>query len=1119
MSNALDIDHLKIDEQNRARALALECFIVEAPAGAGKTELLTQRFLRLLTTVNSPEEIIAITFTNKAAAEMRLRIMDSLMMASNKTAPSAEHKKITYELSQKVLMHAQMHDWQLLENPARLRIFTIDSLCAHLTRQMPLMSRFGAQPSVTEDATSLYQEAAQQTLAELESPQYGELVKTALRYVDNNAAQLVNLLASMLAKRDQWLGNTQQKLEPTKLQTALNACLESELEVISQMIHLPIRDALMPFARFAASNVSIEHPIKSLENVTYLDSEIESLPSWIAIGHLLLTQKNELRKTINVNDGFPPEAKEQKNAFVSLLENLTKTPQIEQALQRIRSLPLATNEGSTSWEIITTLSNLLNLAVAKLWLVFQRNNEVDFTEIASRATLALTDHFGEPTDLALKLDYQIKHLLVDEFQDTSPSQIALIQQLTAGWQTGDVRTLFCVGDPMQSIYRFRKANVSLFLEAAEHGIGDIKLTRLPLYRNNRSHPTVVNWINSTFQTIFPNQDSMAQGAISYRNFHATKPEVKDAGIHIHPIVSPANESSELAKQREAEAIIDIIQATDKSKKIAILVRSKKHLSSLVSKLRRDFKEIAFQAVEIEALEDRQVVQDLLSLTHALNHRADRVHWLAILRAPWCGLTLADLYQLAQKDQTSTIWSLMLNDAVINQLSADGQVRLRHVRSILSEAFATQGRMPTSRWVRGIWLLLNGTACLWEPSDIIDVQAFFNCLDTLDRNNAFTPERMDTEITKLFATPDVQGEHIQMMTIHKSKGLEFDTVILPGLGANASGNNRDKPLMLWEEVTLQGKTELLAAPYIPKGIRDTASVSVYDYLNTLEKERESNEALRVLYVAATRAERVLHLVGVANQDKEFNIKPTKNSYLDALWPILGAHYEACDILTIDGTLQNEVANFTPQLIRLEKLQIPAVLQAEPTCANTTNKPQQVENELAPNLAADSGSLAHLYMEMIVKDGIKHWPAERMDTISEGMHFWLIQRGHEKIVVDIQVPLIIQALKNTIASPETAWLFAPRASTQTELSITTMDDNNQPKEHRIDLTFVDNGTRWIIDYKLGLDVNVENPNADAQVHLPQLAGYASLFANEILPIKTAIFFLSLAKLVELPFRQFD
>jgi ATP-dependent exoDNAse (exonuclease V) beta subunit len=1111
MSNALEIDHLKIDEQNRARALALESFIIEAPAGAGKTELLTQRFLSLLTTVNSPEEIIAITFTNKAAAEMRLRILDSLMMALNKTAPSAEHKKITYELSQKVLVHAQTHDWKLLENPARLRIFTIDSLCAHLTRQMPLMSRFGAQPSVTEDATTLYQQAAQQTLTELDSTQYGELVKTALRYVDNNAAQLVNLLSSMLAKRDQWLHNAQAELNAEQIQSLLTAIVAQELQTITEAVPTNLQYMLMPVAQYAVKNMPANSSLALLSGWEKpLNDQPQNLVRWRVLTDFLLKDNGEPRASVDKRHGFPAdnEGKANKEAFFALLAQVNA-----KKLHRVRCLP-ELNGTDEDWLIVNTLSKLLNLAVAKLWLVFQRNNEVDFTEIARRATLALTDHFGEPTDLALKLDYQIKHLLVDEFQDTSPSQIALIQQLTAGWQAGDGRTLFCVGDPMQSIYRFRKANVSLFLEAAEHGIGDIKLSSLPLYRNNRSQPTVVNWINSTFQTIFPNQDSMAQGAISYRKFHATKPEVSEAGIHIHPIVKANGESLELAKQREAEAIIRIIQATGKSNKIAILVRSKKHLSTLVSKLRRDYKEIAFQAVEIEALEDRQVVQDLLSLTHALHHRADRVHWLAILRAPWCGLNLADLYQLAHKDQTSTIWSLMLNDAVVNQLSADGQVRLKHVRSILSEAFATQGRMPTSRWLRGIWLLLNGTACLWEPSDIVDVQAFFNCLDTLDRNNAFTPARMNSEITKLFATPDTQGECIQMMTIHKSKGLEFDTVILPGLGANASGNNRDKPLMLWEEVSLEGKMELLAAPYIPKGLRDIASVSVYDYLNTLEKERESNEALRVLYVAATRAERVLHLVGVANQDKEGNINPAKNSYLDALWPMLGADYEACDVPTVDATLQNEIANFTPQLIRLEKLQIPAVLQAELTRGNTTNKPQQVENELAPNLTADSGNLAHLYMEMIVKNGLNHWPVERMDTISQGMHFWLTQRGYEKIEVDKQIPLIIQALKNTIASPEAAWLFAPRASTQTELSITTMDDNNQPKEHRIDLTFIDNNERFIIDFKLGLEVTEANAEIVAKAqHTDQLARYATLFLHESLPIKKAILFLSIGKLVNI------
>lgn len=1102
------INHLEIDAQNRTRALALASFIVEAPAGAGKTELLTQRYLRLLTTVNSPEEIIAITFTNKAAAEMRLRILDSLMMAANNETPTAAHKQITYAISQKALAHAQTHDWQLIENPARLRIFTIDSLCAHLTRQMPLMSRFGTQPSVTEDASSLYQQAAQQTLAELESPQHGELVKTTLRYVDNNASQLISLLASMLAKRDQWLHNTQAVFSAEQTQAILTTLVTQELQSVAQTVPANLQHLLMPVVQYAAANMPADSDISRLLDWQQpLDSLPDHLESWRVLADFLLKDKGESRASVDKRHGFPAsdEGRAFKQSFFELLAQVDA-----KKLHRVRCLPNLNNTGD-DWPIVSALSKLLNLAVAKLWLVFQRNNEVDFAEIASRATLALTDHFGEPTDLALKLDYQIQHLLVDEFQDTSPSQIALIEQLTQGWQADDGRTLFCVGDPMQSIYRFRKANVSLFLQAAERGIGDIHLTRLPLYRNNRSHPAVVNWINDTFKGIFPSNDSMAQGAISYRQFIATKPDVSDAGIHIHPIVSPAEESGELAKQREAEAIIRIIQTTqalNQKHKIAILVRSKKHLSALVSKLRRDYKDITFQAVEIEALEDRQVVQDLLSLTHALHHRADRVHWLAILRAPWCGLNLADLYQLAHEDQQSTIWSLMRNDALVNGLSADGQTRLRHVRSILEEAFANQGRMPVSRWVRGIWLMLNGSACLWEQADITDVQAFFSCLDALDRNNEFTPERMDIEITKLFATPDAQGENVQMMTIHKSKGLEFDTVILPGLGAATGGNNDNKPLLLWEEVIIDGASELLAAPYIPKAVRDKTKVSAYDYIEILEAEREANEAVRVLYVAATRAERALHLVGIANQNTKGEINPTKNTYLDALWPTIGDSFEICDVPAMNKQLQSEIATFRPQLIRLQHLQIPTVLQVESTGTNTLNNPQQISQDNAPNLAADSGSLAHLYMEIIAKEGLKQWPASRINACSQSMQFWLLQRGYAKSDVEKVVIQLTAALNCTISSQDGAWLLASKASLQTELSISSKNE-----EQRIDLTFIDNSTRWVIDYKLGLEVTEANADIVALTHKPQLASYANLFLHENLPIKTAVFFLTLGKLVVL------
>jgi ATP-dependent exoDNAse (exonuclease V) beta subunit len=169
-----------------AREAALDprrSFIVQAPAGSGKTELLVRRFLKLLGSVERPEEILAITFTRKAAAEMRKRVLE--------TTPEA-----------KQLGH-------------RLRIQTIDALCASLTRQMPVLARFGAQPNLVEDARPHYREAALRTLKDL-TPDAERL----LAHLDNNVGTAAWLLSSMLAKRDPWLRTAGVAHSRTKLEAS-----------------------------------------------------------------------------------------------------------------------------------------------------------------------------------------------------------------------------------------------------------------------------------------------------------------------------------------------------------------------------------------------------------------------------------------------------------------------------------------------------------------------------------------------------------------------------------------------------------------------------------------------------------------------------------------------------------------------------------------------------------------------------------------------------------------------------------------------------------------------------------------------------------------------------------
>jgi len=178
------------DQEARAAALdPRRSFIVQAPAGSGKTDLLVRRYLGLLKTVKQPEEVLAITFTIKSAAEMRKRVLDSIQNAG--------------------------------EIGPRLRVQTIDAFCGSLVRRMPVLSAFGAQPEIVEDAREHYLEAATLVLKTLSPP-----VEHLLRHLDNNVETCIDLIASMLARRDQWLRKT--GAAPTRAELERNLALERQ---------------------------------------------------------------------------------------------------------------------------------------------------------------------------------------------------------------------------------------------------------------------------------------------------------------------------------------------------------------------------------------------------------------------------------------------------------------------------------------------------------------------------------------------------------------------------------------------------------------------------------------------------------------------------------------------------------------------------------------------------------------------------------------------------------------------------------------------------------------------------------------------------------------------------
>src|ERR1700683_1173081 len=264
----------------RLRALDVsQSFIVQAPAGSGKTELLIQRYLKLLDTVETPDAVVAITFTRKAAGEMRSRVIQALRLARQGIQPEAEHERLTFEISRNVLDHERQLGWDLLQNPARLRIETIDALCAAITRRMPWLSRFGAMPEISEKAEDLYREAARNTLTHLENDHQG--LAYLLLHLDNDFQRARQLISQMLERRDQWLRHTGANLR-NELESSLQRLILQELTQLRDAFHEDV-------AAEAAFLCELER---------FPSASLEDLDSWRKVADLLLTQKGELRKRV-----------------------------------------------------------------------------------------------------------------------------------------------------------------------------------------------------------------------------------------------------------------------------------------------------------------------------------------------------------------------------------------------------------------------------------------------------------------------------------------------------------------------------------------------------------------------------------------------------------------------------------------------------------------------------------------------------------------------------------------------------------------------------------------------------------------------------------------------------
>ena len=1155
------------DQTAREAALDIRhSVIVQAPAGSGKTDLLTRRYLRLLAAVDEPEEILAITFTVAATAEMRGRILADLEACRRSFPPERLQRML---LAREALDHAERRGWNLLEHPERLAIETIDSLCLRIAHDRPLLAHLGGKLQPTEQAEPLYALAARRTLDHLGGldAHLNRALAHLLDLRDNRLSGCEQLLANMLAVRDQWqhafpLFGDMSEEDWADARVKLEMPFQQEhRRVLSDAHRLLSREASLSEQLFELANYALAEGNDKLRLLAGLRglSPAMHLEHWKCLCDFLLKADNEWLRTVDRRHGFPPgtpgsEAKQRKDAMIFVLGRLRQMPRLLEALCAIRSLP-PVSYSDQQWMTLRHILTVLRRAIAELKVVFAEKNSVDFTEI-SLAALQVLRQTPE------RIGAGLRHLLIDEFQDTSRRQHELVTALLAAWDPGEERTVFLVGDPMQSIYMFRQAEVELFAHVRQHGLAlpadpavpsaeaqCIRCEPVQLTVNFRSHAGLTEPLNEIFTAVCADASPPGSAAVPFAEAVASAPALHGRAIHIHPELigspeqAPTQADFRAAQEREAEQVlrileerlplIEAVRAGNREYRVAILVRSRTHLSQIVPLLRRH--RIALRAVEIERLADRQELLDLRSLTRALLHPMDRIAWLSVLRAPWCGLTIADLHRLTGADDPR--WKNASVLELIEQhqplLSADGQQRLTRTMEILRRALDLRWRLAESpsfaSWIERTWQTLGGPACL-DAAALENAEVFFSLLDAIAPDGlAASTGELDAEFERLFAQPDPAGS-IEVMTIHKAKGLGFDVVLVPGLDRQSASDPHPLISSL-ERISpwRAGETEFLVAPI---GEQGEETHPLYKWVERQRKIRFDEERKRLFYVACTRARSELHLLGTAVVTNNGVRAANRDSLLATAWPALEEHFER---LLHQPQSPSRALDFPA----------PGILDQVAAAAGgltLRRLPADYEQPFAANIAAASSISLSQTQEFLRPEG-----SRQARIIGSAVHT-LLQRfgaglaGTPTAKIRSQAASLLRAaaltgdalssataavtnmLATCAADPVCQWILAPHADAQSEVSWTgyARGERSQLRTLRADRVFragaeplsVGSDYFWVIDYKTsGAPSGALFLSTERAVYAPQLEAYGQALRalhGEHLQLRLGLYYPALAAL---------
>ncbi len=1097
---------------------------VFASAGSGKTHLLVHRILKLLLSGVEPANILAITFTRKAAAEMHERLMK--VLAEWAIAEDSQVKVTLQSLSHPhddaSITNARKLYEELLFSEHEIRITTFHAFCQDILKRFAIHAGVPAGFRVAESNDEFKQEARKRlykTAQHDDKQQLSEALFTLLQHC-NTVHNVNEVLDTFIDARSDWRSFTEHQSNPVEYAVTCLRKLIFPKQTETKKYLETLRPRLQEYINYLSA-----HKTKTYQSYCALLSrflELEPLDNkqLDIIVPIFFTGKMESRE-IKASKALEKSLGNKIQDFISLHDSICI--EVSDYLDIIKK------------ENLIELNHAWFHAGHHLLEEYQdlkfNQHTLDFDDLEWYTYLLLNQHESAAW-IQYKLDQRIQHILIDEFQDTNPTQWNLIYPLLNELAIDaheNHRSLFLVGDAKQSIYGFRRANSDLQTTAAEWAKEHLDAQLLETDDSYRSSPAIINFVNkvfsqqnSTLNNFHPHQAVQTElwGQVQLNQLTSLdNTEIENASQQSfrNPLTeakqSLDSDSHYIEGQQVANTICELIDNDTpvmennaprviQYKDIIILARSRTHLAQL--ELALSEKHIPFISTYDGDFLNRLEVQDILSLLTYLTHSHDDLALAQILRSPLYGMSDQDLMRIACQNEDS--WHEKLKsyaESSSHILAKQAYEQLQCWRSMantlpvhdfLDHIYFESNLL--SRYASSLpdtlgedfknHVLDNLTALLQLSLDLdagrySSIQSFLNSLKNLQASN-----------TSDYSPIQQNDNAVQIMTIHSAKGLESPVVFLVDTGPKQKQLHTYKSIINWPSDARRPEQFFLVGR---KDSVDKITQSIIDQ----QTDTHHKEELNLLYVALTRAKQYLYISGT--DAKHSSTKSWHGFISDAIDDVPNDSNNESWILEFgippSVKTKKSTANTDSETIKYDL--------SKPFPATNTINQDAPSAETENTALAEYGTLVHKIFELIKPEDSQFNEALKLEVESS---LGVLVKSHEFERASSEVYRCLNSAEvNDIFKPEDA------REILREVPINFIDNNNM--YYRIvDHLIIDKHQAWVIDYKTTSDVSVDTMHEHAESYRLQINTYVNA-VKKLYPgksIRASILFTSIPRLYD-------